>query len=70
MIPWSMAKSDGSLDKCNKSVTLDELEKYKPEPRSSVQSDDVLHAELLILWQQSKCASTEVLNHSEICDRL
>ena len=41
VIPWSIAKSDGSLAKCNKSVMLDELEKYIPEPRGTVLSEDV-----------------------------
>lgn len=46
---WSITKSDGSLAKCNKSVMLDELEKYIPEPPNNVLSDDVFTCCIAVL---------------------
>ena len=63
MVSWSLAKSDGTLARCIKSVMLDGLDKYVPESRPTFDAQTIETGCIVDFMTVVRLVSMEDTNH-------
>ena len=71
MVSWSLAKSDGTLARCIKSVMLDGLDKFVPESRPTFDAQTIETGCIVdSMTVGQACKYGEYKSFSELADRL